>query len=182
MIKLDVEIDDFDTGETIFLTLPCDVRQRVDLSHDLQISDWSSSISIGFDNIEDLNETIDDMNSENPLMTIELLEKILEESSASSLSDSEFLRKICESDFMLEEFSNPHKLQKKNEQCACFLATEMLIPFAKNISEKYLEELCQNQIDNIRWDVVWKYYSNMGFKIIEYKNTSYAFHWGNAEE
>ena len=53
MIKLDVEIDDFDTGETIFLTLPCDVRQRVDLSHDLQISDWSSSISIGFDNIED---------------------------------------------------------------------------------------------------------------------------------
>ncbi len=183
MIKLKVEVDDWDTGETVKLTLPCDVRQKVDMSHDLQIIDWDSLMSIGFDDVKKLNEAIEDMNAENPLMTLELLEKILDASATTTLCDKEFQRKICSSDFMLEKVErNMWKLKSKEEQCACFLATELLIPFAKNISEDFLESIRIDKIDKVKWNVVWDYYSRMGFKIIEYKKSVYAFHWGDAEE
>lgn len=184
MIKLKVEVDDWDIGETTQLTLPCEVKNSVDVSHELQIIDWDGNFCIGFDDVVELNEAIEDINSENPCMTLELLEVILEASNSSSLNDKRFLEKICNSDFMLEELVGTEKwlMSSEEEKCACYLATEMLIPFAKNITTDYLESISENLVDVIDWNTVWRYYFQMGFKVISLGDTIYAFHWGNAEQ
>lgn len=185
MVKLKIEVDDWDTSETIALTLPCDVKSKVDTTHELQIIDWDGTFSLGYyDDIVKLNDAIEEINAENPTMTLEMLIEILEASGAGSLDDKDFIRKVCSSDFMLEEITDTENwlMNSEEEKCACYLATEMMIPFARNITEKRLEEIKDNMIDVIDWKTVWRYYTHMGFKLLQFNDAMYAFHWGDAVE
>lgn len=180
MVNLRVEVDDWDTGESTELTLPCDVKNKVDTTHELQITDWQAEMSIGFyDDVQKLSELLDDINAETPSMTLEILEAILNASYCAELSDKEFVRKICSSDYMFEEITETNGSTIK-EKCARFLANEMMIPFAQNINEGILEKISRMP-DKVLWNKVWDYYDNMGFQIIEVDGKHYAFHWGDAE-
>jgi len=179
LVKLNVEVDDWDTSESITLTLPCDVKNRIDTTHDLQIIDWDGDFSLGYyDDVVELNDLIEDINAENSLMTLDILIGILNSSGCGDLSNKDFIRKICESDFMLEDITNSHG-RTDEEKCALYLASEMMIPFAQNISYSILENLNDR---NVLWERVWKYYSKMGFQIITINKKQYAFHWGDAVE
>ena len=184
MVKLKIEVDDWDTGETTELMLPCEVKHQVDASHDLQIVDWEADFSIGFDDVVKLNQTIEDINSENPSMTLKLLTIILKASDSGSFSDKRFIEKVCNNDFMLEKLTNIKKLPTSSdeERCACYLATEMFIPFAKNITTDILEQISKKSIKDVDWKVIWNYYYQMGFKVVNDGNSIYAFHWGNSEQ
>ena len=183
MIKIKVQVEDWDTGELIDLTLPCDVKNHVDTTHDLYIIDFESDLDIGYyDDILKLNEVIDDINAESPSMTVEILDAILKHSGCSDLSSDEFLQKICRSDYMLEEVCNTMKsMYELEEECAKYLATEMMIPFAKNITEDKLLKMSLSP-SSVVWKKVWEYYDTMGFEIITAGNKVYAFHWGDAVE
>ena len=181
MIEIKVQIDDWDTGESIGLTLPCDIRRYVDVTHDLYVVDWEGDINIGYYNdVFDLNDLIDDINTENPSMTFEILSAILKASGCGSLNNEEFTDKICESDFMLEEIVGVIGTTNE-EKCARYLATEMMIPFAKNIDDTKLEEICR-RAPKVNWTEVWKYYFIMGFQILTIDKKLYVFHWGDAVE
>ena len=180
LIKLRVEVADTDVLTHTYITLPCNLKQEVDTSHDLQITDWDSIISIGYDDIVELNEAIDKMNAENPMLSLSLLEKIMEASGVHSLDDKELQRKICDSDYLLEKLDDDALtgFSDNREGCAWFLSAKMGIPFAKNISNDFLTNI---QTDKINWIKVWEYYSKMGFRIIKCNEAIYVFHWGNAE-
>lgn len=181
MIKIKVQVDDWDTGESTELTLPCDVKNKVDTSHSLYIIDWEGDLMIGYcDDIIELNNVIDDINYECPSMTVEILDAILRASGCSDLSDKDFIQKICSSDFMFEEITGVTGATNE-EKCARYLATEMMIPFAKNITDTKLETIC-TKVDKIEWKKVWAHYETMGFEIITIDTKLYAFHWGDAVE
>lgn len=185
MIKLVVEVEDWDTGETIAIMLPCDLRGQIDHTHDLQIVDWEGDFSLDhFDNILKLNAVIENINAENPDVTLELLSAICDACDAGGFGDDEFIQKICSNDFMLKEIiSGDGWLMKGDEEtCACYLATELMVPFAKNITQDRLREIKNGLINAVKWDVVWKHYAHMGFKLIKINGTMFAFHWGNAEK
>lgn len=182
MIKLDVEVDDWDTGQMKKITLPCNLKMSVDTEHDLQLIDWEADISIErTDDIEKINTILDDINMENPTMTMEIFEAILK-ASDSFLDDDGFVKKMCNGDFMLEkvEWSNSNLLRTDEEKCAYFLAVKMLIPFAKNITESILDDMART-VGRVDWKAVWKHYYHMGFETIKINKVLYAFHWGDAE-
>ena len=183
MVKLKVEVDDWDTGESKEITLPCDLRREIDTSHELQIIDWEGDFALGYYNdINALNEVLDDINAENPTMNLQMLIAILDASGECSLEDKDFRRKICSSDYMVEEISDVgnRKLKTDGEKCSWYLATEMMIPFAKNITESKLIDIKKNSA-NVNWKIVWGYYEQMGFKVLTIGKKIYAFHWGDAE-
>lgn len=184
MLKIKVKVDDWDTGETIELTLPCDIKNKIDTSHNLYIMDWDGEILIGFyDDVAKLNNLLDDINAESPTMTVEILEAILKASGCGELSDKYFMQKICTSDFMLEEITGVDG-DTDEEKCARYLAVEMAIPFAKNITNPILEGLITNSVlaDKVAWGKVWKHYETMGFETILIDKKLYVFHWGDAVE
>lgn len=181
MIKIKVQVDDWDTNESTELTLPCDVKNKVDTSHSLYIIDWEGDLMIGYyDDIIELNNVIDDINAECPSMTVEILDAILRASGCSDLSDKDFIQKICSSNFMFEEITGVTGATNE-EKCARYLATEMMIPFAKNITDTKLETIC-TKADKVEWKKVWAHYETMGFEIITIDTKLYAFHWGDAVE
>lgn len=182
MVKLKIEVEDFDLGESIEVTLPCDIKNKVDLSHELLIVNYNNDLSLGYyDEVDRLNELLDDINAESPAMTIDILSSILIASGCYELSDKTFIEKITNSDFMFEEISIEDDLDMSDkERCAKFLATEMMIPFAKNITEDKLEEITKLK-NNVYWIDVWDFYDTMGFQIIRLGEKIYAFHWGDAE-
>ena len=118
MVKIKIQVDDWDTGESTELTLPCDVRNKVDTSHSLYIIDWKCDMMIGYyDDIVQLNNVLDDINAECPSMTIEILNAILRASGCGDLSDKNFIQKICNSNFMFEEITG--MVGKTNEERRC---------------------------------------------------------------
>ena len=181
MVHLEIEVDDWDTEETLKLTLPCDVSRELDLSHEHLISYWDSDMALGFyDDVLGLNNVIDSFNSANPNLTLKILEEILDASEETSLSSSEFVRKICDNDYMLEEVFVANKSFSEYECAAKFLAVEQKIPFAKNINQSILSDISKNA-DKVNWKAVWQYYRNMGFKTIIVNDSLFVFHWGDAE-
>lgn len=180
MFVLKVEVSDWDTGDMIKLTLPCDLRTELDTSHEMQIIDWDGFMDIGFYNdVEKLNESIDRVNSECPSLTFKMFESII--NAYGGGIDNEIIDKICEEDFMLEEVKGIAG-GTDEEICARYLATKMYIPFAKNITESVLDDITKNYIDVIEWDKVWKYYEQMGFSIIICDQKTYVLHLGRSTD
>ena len=184
MIKVPVEVEDYDTCKSFNLILPCDIKSKLDISHELMLIDWDSGIFLGSTrDVLSLNAAIERINTENPAMTLPILEALYDASYVSSLDNEEFLRKICENDFMLEPVcgtGNWCLLGLDEEACACYLATEMCIPFAKNVTQQLIKEMKGEQIDNVDWEIVWEYYEIMGFEKMIIDRQTYLFHWGNA--
>lgn len=183
LIELKVKVDDLDSWESKTVSLPCNLRREVDLTHDLQICEWEGAFSLGScDEIVGLNGLIEEINTENPEITLDLLTAIFNASDTHSLDNEEFVRKICCNDFMFEEIGNYNQvLTSDEEKCAYYLAVKKKIPFARGITDGNLKEIEMVPTNMINWRAIWVHYRHMGFKIVQFHNMKYVFHWGNAD-
>ena len=193
MIELSCRIIDNDLGETKEVTLPCDYRKYLATDHDLEILDVLDGEFMlhNYNDIENLNDILERINSENPNMTVELLQLIMDAVGYHRLDEDELIETICEKDFMLELIEKDltdcddidvisWEEMDEYEKAACFLSTELNIPFAKNIHPVTLENIQNQPLCCINWQGIWRRYYQMGFRVLmdEYEpDVYYIFNW-----
>lgn len=183
MIEVRVVIDDADTGELVSVKLPSDLGEIED--HELYIVDWDGNFDLSIYDPVELNGVLDTINAYSPYMTISLLHELSLASHAYSFFDADFVDKICDNDFMLEHVAtlDSETSGYEEELSAHFLATELRIPFAKNITPECLEKLYSSELIGMSdWAEIWIHYTAMGFKYILFNNELYVFHWGDSNK
>lgn len=183
MIKLELELQDWDDGcadKTV--TIPSNIRSELNRQNEYVIIDSTPSIpSIQTMDIWELNEVIDDINSENPGMTAELLALIMD-AVGGELEDEEFVRRIKENDFMFEDLSEITWKMGNEELAACYIATELGVPFDTGITKEILDFISRDEItDYIDWSAIWAQYEAIGFRLAEDLESDeyslYLIHW-----
>ena len=183
MIKLKLELQDWDgCGEDKVVTIPSNIRSELNSQSEYVIIDCVPSVpDIQAMDIWKLNSVIDEINSENPSMTAEFLALIME-AVDGDLGDDEFVRRIKENDFMFEDLSDITWKMGNEDVAACYIATELKVPFDTGITREILDFLSKDEItDYIDWSTVWEQYEAMGFRIVEDLESEeyslYLIHW-----
>ncbi len=183
MIKLTLELQDWDDGCTNkVVTIPSNIRSELNRQNEYVIIDSTPPIrGIQTMDVWKLNEIIDDINSENPGITSELLALIMD-TVDGELEDEEFVRRIKENDFMFVDLSEITWKMGNEELAACYIATELGVPFDTGITKEILEFISKDEItDYINWSAIWKQYEAIGFRLaedIESEECSlYLIHW-----
>ena len=182
MISLDVEVYDWDDGESVYMTLPCRIEQIVNTHHSLSVDTGCSGIHTkNQDDLITLNDSLELINTFNPYMTTKLLGKMIDTIGGGSIDDEEFTRKISEDDYVLERIPSIERLAAYEgiEKCAAYLSTELFIPFAKNITSEELESIRIDKMDRVNWKRVWDYYYIMGYREIDCDGFIYVLNWEN---
>ena len=171
MLEFDVQLENLTTDEDeVTLHLPMsesEIRSKLMRDCEYLVIDHGSLANFkNYDDIFALNEVINRISTENPLITNELLAIILETSSYDYLDDEEFLEKICQNDFMYEEVTIPEEwTETKEEYAAYVLCMEHEIPFS--IFEQEMVEIKRAGKDYDDWSSIWDVYSFMGFYMSE---------------
>lgn len=183
MIKLEIELQDWDDGcENKVVTIPSNIRSELNRQNEYVIIDSTPSIpGIQTMDIWELNEVIDDINSENPGMTAGLLALIMD-AVDGELEDEEFVRRIKENDFMFKDLSEITWMMSNEELAACYITTELRVPFDTGITKEILEFIGKDELtDYIDWLAIWSQYETIGFRIIEDTESEeyglYLVHW-----
>ena len=183
MIKLELELQDWDDGcadKTV--TIPSNIRSELNRQNEYVIIDSTPTIpGIQTMDVWELNEVIDDINSENPGMTAELLALIMD-AVDGELEDEEFVRRIKENDFMFEDLSEVTWKMGNEELAACYIATELGVPFDTGITKEILDFISKDEItDYIDWSAIWAQYEAIGFRLAEDLESEeyslYLIHW-----
>jgi len=171
MIQLTVEVSNLDTGETKFLTLPCNLRSDLPDFFDCVILSVSPDIQLSRnDEIVRLNDVLDEINSENPSMDENYLALLIEASPSGDLFSEDFVRRLKENDFIFEDISDMDTGSSllTEEVAAQYLATELMVPFDRGVTSRLLEEIAKSELPSyIDWLGVWDQYEAAGFKIME---------------
>lgn len=180
MIKLQIEVQDWDNGgiEKV-ISIPSDIKSELNRQNDYVIVDSTPDIpGISVMDIWELNEIIDGINSENPAMTTEFFALIMD-AVDGNLEDDEFIRRIKENDFVFEDLSDITWKMSSEEIAACYIATELKVPFDTGITKEILEFIGKDEItDYIDWFAIWSQYELIGFKIAEDDDGNiYLIHW-----
>ena len=180
MVKLFVSLFDYDDEQRYEFYLPTDLQ--LDKTHEYLIEYHDGLFTLGdFDDVFKLNKVLDYINSENPDMTNELLGAIFDASCALRMSDAEFLRKICEKDFMMDEVECVlDNVVSDEATAASYLAVRCRVPYAHNITQKRIDDI--SAVNDFDWDLVWPHYEHMGFKILWVGLQMYVFNWNDAEQ
>lgn len=180
-IRLIVEVSDLDGGESKILTLPCNLRSELEDYYNYIILSTTPDIPISRnDNIQELNDILDEINSENPGMTEEYLGVLFEASPSGDLFDENFVRKLKENEFMFEDISGVRWAMSAEETAGRYMATELQIPFDHGITKDMLEIVSDDVlVDYINWEQVWEQYASLGFKLIERAGLSPAGYGGS---
>ena len=183
MIRIEVELQDWDSGcveKTVMI--PSNIRMELNSQSEYVIVDSTPFIpDIQTMDIWELNSIIEDINSENPEITAELLALIMDTVNGE-LSDDEFVRRIKENDFMFEDLSDINWKMQEEEIAACYIATVLGVPFDIGITNEILEFIGREEIvDYIDWKSIWAQYEISGFKLIEDIESEecglYLIHW-----
>lgn len=183
MIKLELELQDLDDGcadKTI--TIPSNIRSELNYQNEYVIIDSTPFIpGIQAMDVWELNEIVDDINSENPGMTAELLALIMD-AVDGELDDDEFVRRIKENDFMFEDLSEVTCKMCNEELAAYYIATELGVPFDTGITKEILSFISKDEItDYIDWSAIWAQYEAIGFRLAEDLDSEeyslYLIHW-----
>ena len=74
---------------------------------------------------------------------------------------------------MLFRSSGLRWVMNAKETAACYLATELKVPFDHGITDEMLDVLSEDAMtDYINWGQVWDQYSSVGFQVIEQEPTA----------
>lgn len=170
MIQLNVEVSNLDTGDTKYVTFPCNLRTELPDFFDCIILSVSPDIQINRnDEIERLNDVLDEINSENPSMDENYLALLVEASpSGGDLFNEDFVRRLKENDFLFEDISEQDggSRMTTREIAARYLATELMVPFDRGITSELLERIAKSALPSyIDWFEVWDQYEAAGFKL-----------------
>lgn len=169
MIQLMVEVSDLDSGDSKILTLPCNLRAELENPYNYVIVSTTPDIFISRnDGIKELNDILDEINSENPGMTEEYLEILLEAAPSGDLFDRELVRKLKENEFMFSDISDVRMAMSTEEIAGYYLATELRVPFEQGITSTVLDAIGEEALaDYINWDQIWGQYEFLGFRLVE---------------
>lgn len=183
MIELKLELQDWDNDcASKTVTIPSDIRSELNRQNEYVIIDSTPSIpGIQIMDVWELNEVVDDINSENPGMTAGLLALIME-AVGGELENEEFVRRIKENDFMFEDLSEITWKMDNEELAACHIATELGVPFDTGITKEILDFIGKDEIvDYIDWSAIWAQYEAIGFRLAEDLESEeyglYLIHW-----
>ena len=170
MVNVLAEIQDLTTGEEMSIILPCDIDTKLEQGHEYEILYCVPEIPLGrtacFD-VCGINQIFNDINEENPILTEEHLSMFLT-SAGTDISDEGMVEKLKNNDFFFADISDI-KLDLSGEEIAArYLATEIGIPFSREISMDMMNVLTDDTvIDYLNWENIWRQYELMGFKLIE---------------
>lgn len=182
MIKLKVGLEDMDTFETIDVILPCNIRAELHTGHEYVITDCEDMPLICGMDIYELNSIVDDINSENPGMTVEYLRILADAAGVIDITDKEFLRKVRENEFLFEDLSDVSLSMSAEELGARHIVTKMNLPFDSGITKEMLSVLSDDKLrDYINWEAIWYQYERKGFRVEEDTESEdfglYLIHW-----
>lgn len=171
MIKINVELENITTDEeAVTLQLPLNENELHSLlmrNCDYLIVECDNlSIFDEYDDVFDLNKTINRICSENPSITNNALLIISDVIRDGYYDKNEIIDKICENDFMYEKLVVPQEWHRSIESYAAFvLFSEYGVPFSQIESEMTKAKKAGKDYGD--WDSVWDVYSFMGFHICE---------------
>lgn len=160
-------IDLYDFSQTK-LTIPCTLTDDIDPDHEYEIISMSPDLPLlDIDDIWRINAVLSEINTANPDMTIEYL-NILVTASGSELWDPEFVRRVCEDEFMFYDLTDCNFGLSKRCNAAKHLLTQERVPFDKQVDQFTMNILgCTEVQDYIDWEAIWRQYLTLGFQIIE---------------
>lgn len=169
MIQLSVEVSNLDGDDSKVITLPCNLRSELPEHYNYIILACYPDIPLRRnDDIQRLNDVLEDINSENPGMTEDYLDVLIEASLSGDLFDEEFVRRVSENNFMFEDISDFNVGMSPDETAAIYLATVAKVAFTYGVTEDELSMLSDGPIvQYINWDKVWAQYRTMGFRVVE---------------
>ena len=172
IIRLTVEVSNLDDGESRILTLPCNLRAELANHDDYIILSTTPDIPISRnDDITKLNDVLDEIDSENPGMTEEYLDILMEASMSGDLFDEEFVRRLKENEFMFCDISDVHLAMSTQEIAAYYLAATLKVPFDHGVTDEMLDTISDDALmDYVDWMEIWEQYKSIGFKLIERTN------------
>lgn len=183
MIKLKLELQGWDDScADKVVTIPSNIRSELNRQSEYVIIDSTPPIpGVQTMDVWELNEVIDDINSENPSMTAELLALIMD-AVDGDLENEEFVRRIKENDFIFEDLSDITWKMGSEDLAACYIATELGVPFDTGITKEILEFISKDEItDYIDWSAIWAQYEAIGFRLAEDLESEeyslYLIHW-----
>lgn len=179
MLKLLVWVDDLSSGEDLELTLPCDLSM-LDPLHEYEVVDMSRGFVRGGNvSLSALNQALRRIEDCQPEATVEWVSALLEASGCLSVTDEEFLTRIENEDYFITDLSECDGwVMRDEEKAACYLATELGIPFAPHITAEILDTIKEDLIDYIDWENIWYgSYEFMGFYLIHSEDFLYIVQW-----
>lgn len=178
MIEVEIELEDLTSESDITVCLPCDnIGDILDASHEYAVAYTEPDLALDtYEDICKLNKILDEINSENPEMTMQYFDILLEASGMrEDIFNPAFAERLKNNDFYFADISEIEWKQMDSEQiAACYLATEMCVPFDESITKKALSSMDDSLIDYIDWSTVWAAYQELGFKLID---DFYIVHW-----
>lgn len=183
MVQIHVTVDVIPSDQSTEITLPSNSLADIMSPYkgsEYQISDWDVPFpkQEDFDDIYLLNDALQKINDAVPELTTDLLSQILIESDMA-VTDPIFIQRMCDKQFMLDFIEEPgleDEYYSAGEQCAYYLAVDLGISFAKNITDRDLVRIALSETVDIYWDVIWNHYSKMGFCAIVSDDKIYVFH------
>lgn len=177
MIQMQVWIEDYSEDSSKELFLPDnDLPSKINLSNDIVLSDTESLTDFGVYDLEKLNKILQDINDQNPDLTLESLEELFKLFGSKSIDDESFLNFLNEGDFLCDDITDfiIEKLGDYEGSCyqyekfaAMYLFICKQIPFSRNITINKIQEIMEELIYFIDWDYIWSIYEYMGFKVSE---------------
>lgn len=185
MIKLSVDVQDYDDEYAVTtIILPCDLSSKLKKEHNYAIIGSTPSMRLSCEDVFILNELLDGINNTNPDMTADYLAFILSRSGCD-LTDEEFIRRVSEKEFFLQDISDYPMTGKmtESEAAAHYLATVIGMPFVSEVSSEFLKEVLPSSGINmfLDWRRIWHAYSEMGFSVNgDFMNGEYGifiFNW-----
>lgn len=176
MQKVLVWVEDISDDSDLELFLPCDLS-FLDPTHEYLIADSTHDLGETC-SLQVLNSALRQIEDCCPDVTLEWIEALLEASLCDSVADPEFLERIASEDYFITDLSGLTWNMGDEACAACFLATELFIPFAAEITPDTLRTIRDELIDYISWDDIWYgNYEFMNFKLVHSGDSLYIVQW-----
>lgn len=178
MIQLLLDIDDISDGSQRAVMLPCsNLSAQLPSDHEYVIISSFPDMGIWLeDDIWKLNNTLDEINCENPEMTADYLGVLVDASGTSNFYSEEFLRRVKENDFMFCDITNIDYDLGTYGNAACYLLSEHRVPFwGDDVPVTAAHELVISAFqataakDFVDWHAIWDKYYELGFRIIDWE-------------
>lgn len=170
-------IDLYDFSQTK-LTIPCTLTNDINPDHEYEIISMSPETALlDSDDVWKINGILDEINAGNPDMTLEYLE-VLSRAANSDIFDPEFVRRVCEDEFMFYDLTDCNYGLTRRGNAAKHLLTQEKVPFDKEVDQFTMNILGSTEVqDYIDWESIWRQYLTMGFQLIEedFGNQSRAY-------
>lgn len=180
MIKLLTYVYDLSSDEDLEFLLPCDLSPRLDPLHEYEVVDMSYGLAHGNAvSLTQLNRALQRIEDSHPEATVEWIAALLDVSDFLSVTDEGFLERIENEDYFIADLSECDGwVMSDVEKAACYLATELGIPFAPHITKETLQMIKEELIDYIDWENIWYgCYEFMGFYLVSSDEELYIVQW-----